>query len=53
MCRYMSEVFLAKQYYKVSESLILQVTFFASFYWLWDFLLENLKIVDKIQIGGF
>ena len=26
---------------------------FASFYWLWDFLQENLKIIDKLQIWGF
>ena len=28
------------------------VTFFASFCWLWDFLPENLKLIDKLQIWG-
>ena len=30
-----------------------QVIVLVSFYWLWDFLLENLKLVDKFQIWGF
>ena len=29
------------------------VVFFASFCWLWEFLLENLKLKDKLQIWGF
>ena len=29
------------------------VNFLASFWWLWDFLLENLKFKDKFQIWGF
>ena len=29
------------------------VIFFASFCWLWDFLLENLKLVEKFQTWSF
>ena len=29
------------------------VIFFASFCWLWDFVLENPKLTDKHQIWGF
>ena len=29
------------------------VIFSVSFCWLWDFLLENLKLKDKLQIWGF
>ena len=33
--------------------IVKRVTFFASFYWVWDFLLENLKWKDKLQTWGF
>ena len=33
--------------------LVKWVIFFASFCWFWDFVLENLKLKDKIQIWGF
>ena len=39
----MSEVFWAKTYCKMTD-------IFASFSWLWDFLTENLKLVDKLQM---
>ena len=39
----MSEVFWAKKYCKMRD-------IFASFSWLWDFLTENLKLVDKLQM---
>ena len=29
------------------------VIFFANFCWIWDFLAENLKLIDNIQIWGF
>ena len=29
------------------------VIFFASFCWLWDFLPENVKLIDKVQMWGF
>ena len=44
--RKMSEVFRGKLYCKMSD-------FFASFRWLWDFLQENLKLIDKLQIRSF
>ena len=42
----MSEVFWAKPIVK-------WVIFFANFCWIWDFLLEKLKLIDKLPIWGF
>ena len=44
--RKMSEAFWAKLFCKLSD-------FFANFCWIWDFLAENLKLIDNIQIWGF
>ena len=44
--RKMSEVSWVRLYCKLTD-------FFASFYWLWDFLPGDLKLVDKFQISSF